>query len=268
MATESASSPSPFGPAVFCSSCGSGLRAGARFGHRCGAPSADDTVQATAMSAPPQRGLAAVLPWGVAFVSLMALVAMIAGRNFGVPKGSRIDGSANALPTPAIDGPAMMGGAATGDAPPGSGPRSVDISSMTPEVRADRLYERVMTYDERGFRDSVGIFAPMALAAHEMLPSIDIDRRYHAGRIAEAAGLADMALAHADTMLAGDANHLLGLILGARAARLGNDSAKARAFDQRLLRVLDAQRARQLPEYEQHAREIELEVGIARGATP
>lgn len=267
MATDSAS-PSPFGPAGFCSACGTGLRAGARFCHRCGAPASDETVRAAVAAAPQQRGLAAVLPWGVAFVSLMALVAMVAGRNFGVPKGSRVDGSANALPTPAIDGPAMMGGATTGGATPGSGPRAPDISSMTPEDRADRLYERVMIYDERGFRDSVGIFAPMALAAHEMLPAIDIDRRYHAGRIAEAAGIPAMAIAHADTILSSDANHLLGLILGARAARLGNDSAKARTFDQRLLRVLDAQRKRQLPEYEQHAREIDLEVGLAKGGKP
>jgi hypothetical protein len=195
----------------------------------------------------------------VAFVALMALVAMVAGRNFGAAKGSQVDGSANALPTQQMDGAALGTGA------PGSGPRAPDISSLTPEQRADRLYERIMIYDENGKPDSVAIFAPMALAAHELLEQIDLDRRYHAGRIAEAAGLADMAMAQSDTILRSDANHLLGLMLGARAARLANDEARAREFDTRLLRVVDTERARRLPEYDSHGVEIELAVTRARG---
>lgn len=212
---------------------------------------------ATATAAP-SGGLAGVLPWGVAFVALMALVAMVAGQNFGAAKGSRIDGSANALPTPSIDGPALGAGA------PGSGARPPDISSMGPEERADRLYERVMIYDEAGKRDSVVIFAPMALAAHELLDNIDLDRRYHAGRIAEAAGLADLALAQSDTILQTDTNHLLGLILGIRAARLAQNEERARGFEQQFVRVLEAERARRLPEYDMHRAEIELALGRAR----
>jgi hypothetical protein len=53
-----------------------------------------------AMRPVPASGTAAVLPWGVAFVAMLALIAMVAGRNFGAAKGSGIDGSANSLPTP------------------------------------------------------------------------------------------------------------------------------------------------------------------------
>ena len=251
----------PLGPASFCSACGAGLARGARFCHRCGTPAGEGAVVprgGAAVASTTGGGLAGVLPWGVAFVALLALVAMVAGRNFGAARGSQVDGSANALPTQSIDGPAA--GA------PGSGPRAPDISSMSPEERAARLYERVMTYDEAGKRDSVLIFAPMALAAHELLENIDLDSRYHAGRIAEAAGLSDMAMAQADTILQQDTDHLLGLMLGIRAARLGNDEARAAEFEARFLRVLPAQRARQLPEYDQHRAEIELTLGQARGA--
>jgi hypothetical protein len=249
---------SPLGPGSFCAACGAGLAPGARFCHRCGTASGEAAPSFGAAAAAPSGGLAGVLPWGVAFVALMALVALVAGQNFGAAKGSRIDGSSNAVATPSIDGPAMGGGA------PGSGQRAPDISNMGPEERADRLYERVMIYDEAGKRDSVVIFAPMALAAHELLEKIDLDRRYHAGRIAEAAGLADMALAQSDTILQNDANHLLGLILGIRAARLAQNEERARGFEQQFLRVLEVERARRLPEYDMHRAEIELALGRAR----
>lgn len=204
-------------------------------------------------------GLAGVLPWGVAFVALLALVAMVAGRNFGVAKGSQVDGSVNAVATPSIDGPGLGAG------PPGSGPRAPDISNMSPEERADRLYERIMGYAENGKPDSAALFAVMALPAHELLENIDNDRRYHAGRIAEVAGLTDFAQAQSDTILQKDANHLLGVILGIRAARLAKNEAKAKAYEQQLVRVFDAEQARQLPEYDQHRAEIAMAISSARG---
>lgn len=205
-------------------------------------------------------GLAGVLPWGVAFVALLALVAMLAGRNFGAAKGSQVDGSANAVATPAIDGPGR------GSGPPGSGQRAPDISSMSPEERADRLYERIMIYAEQGKPDSAALFAVMALPAHELLENIDNDRRYHAGRIAEVAGLTDIAQAQSDTILQKDANHLLGIILGIRTARLAKNEAKAKAYEVQLVRVYDVENARQLPEYDQHRAEIERAIASARGS--
>ncbi len=209
-------------------------------------------------------GLASVLPWGVAFVALMAVVAMLAGQNFGAERGSVIDGSANALPTPSIDGPAF-GGGAPGGAAPGGGARPPDISNMSPEERAVSLYNRIISADERGLKDSVLFFAPMGLAAHELLRGISIDNRYHAGRIAEVAGLPVIARAQSDTILSIDQNHLLGIILGIRAARLAKNEPRARELEAQLLRVADAEQARQLPEYEGHPAEIRLALTIASG---
>ena len=60
-----------------------------------------------------------------------------------------------------------------------------------------------------------------------MLPSLDNDARYDMGRIATA-GNATLAKAQSDTILQASPTHLLGLVLGARAARL-NKTAEAAA---------------------------------------
>src|SRR5438045_78744 len=70
----------------------------------------------------------------------------------------------------------FAGGAAGGGPAP-------DISSMSPEERAARLFDRVMRYDEQGKRDSLLVFAPMALNAYEMIGTLDTDQRYDLGRI-------------------------------------------------------------------------------------
>lgn len=250
----------PLGPGSFCAACGAPLASGARFCHRCGTPAGEGAPSLRGAVAMPasSTGLAGVLPWGVAFVALMVLVAMLAGQNFGAQRGSAIDGSSNALPTPAIDGPAL--GA------PGSGPRAPDISNMTPEQRADALFERIMVYNTRGQRDSVVMFAQMALPAHELLQNIDLDRRYHAALIAEAAGVIEIAVAQADTILRTDSNHLLGLVLSIRLARDAADTSRAAALEQQLLRVAETELARQLPEYQQHRTEIDAALAAARSA--
>lgn len=206
-------------------------------------------------------GAASVLPWGVAFVALLALVAMVAGRNFGAAKGSAVDGSANSLPTTEIDGQAAGAAPFAGGAPGGAPP---DITNMTPSDRANRLYQRIMTYAEAGAVDSVAFFAPMALASHEMLENPTTDERYHFGRIAEVANSAEVAKAQADTILQQQGDHLLGLVLAARAARMTSNESAARRFDQRLLKALAAQLATQSEEYLQHRAEIDRAVADAQ----
>ena len=256
---------SPLGSGTFCAACGAPLASGARFCHRCGTPAgegmpASGAGAAVAPAAATGSGLASVLPWGVAFVALMAVVAMLAGQNFGAERGSAIDGSANALPTPSIDGPAFGGGG------PGGGAGAPDISNMSPEQRADALFVRIMTYNDRGQRDSVALFAQMALPAHELLQNINLDRRYHAALIAEAAGVIEIAAAQADTILSTDTNHLLGLVLSIRLARNSADADRTRTLEQQLLRVADTELARQLTEYEQHRGEIDAALAAARSA--
>ncbi|HMI56212.1 MAG TPA: hypothetical protein VK494_08500, partial [Gemmatimonadaceae bacterium] len=82
---------------------------------------------------------------------------MAAGRGFNVRRGSAVDGSQNALPQAGLDD---RGAATAGEL---DGARAPDISGLTPQERADRLYNRVMLLASQGKIDSVAFFAPMAL---------------------------------------------------------------------------------------------------------
>jgi hypothetical protein len=196
----------------------------------------------------------------VAFVALLALVAMMAGKNFGAAKGSGVDGSSNSLPTQAIDGAGapqapFADGAPQGGAPGGGA--APNIANLSPSERANRLYTRIMEYAEAGKVDSVAFFAPMAMASHEMLEGPSADERYHFGRIAEVTNNPAVAVAQADTILRGQGDHLLGLLLASRAARMTGNSAAAKGFDQRLLKALSAQLATGQEDYQMHRAEID-----------
>jgi hypothetical protein len=194
------------------------------------------------MAASP-RTAAAVLPWGVAAIALLALVAFLAGQRFG---GSR----APSAVSPVADAPFASG------APQADAPRAPDISNLSPRERADRLFDRVMRLSSEGKTDSVRFFAPMALSVYQSLGPLDADLRYDFGRVAEVAGAAEIARAQADSILASDSTHLLGLVLGARAAQLRGDSAAARTFSRRLLAAEPSESAKKLPEYERHQGDI------------
>lgn len=245
-------SPNSTAGAGFCAACGAALSAGARFCHRCGTPLGQGLP--VARQAQPASGAAAVLPWGVAFVALLALIAMVAGKNFGKPAGSSLDGSANSLPTQELDGQGAGAAPFAGGAGGGAAP---NIANLSPSERANKLYIRIMEYAEMGKVDSVAFFAPMAMASHEMLESPSLDERYHFGRIAEVTGNAEVAKAQADIILTQQADNLLGLLLAARAARMTKDDSAARGFDARLLKALAPQLATQAEEYVQHRAEID-----------
>lgn len=142
--------------------------------------------------------------------------------------------------------------------PLGQQPRAPDISAMTPTQRAERLYDRVMSAAERGLADSVQFFIPMALQAYEAIGDLNADQRYDLGRLAEVAGDARIATAQADTILRAQPDHLLGLILASRAARLRNDERSAGRHLERLARVEEAERRKQLPEYLLHQNDIDM----------
>ncbi|HVE77925.1 MAG TPA: hypothetical protein VNA89_03635, partial [Gemmatimonadaceae bacterium] len=217
-----------------------GAHTGARFCHRCGTPAG----AAAAPDAAP-RGVTGALPWAVAGIALLALLALVAGQRFGR--------------TPDGTAPAAVGaGLPPADAGAGMGPgvRAPDISSLSPRERADRLFNRIMAYHERGLADSVQFFAPMALAAYQQAAPLDADQRYHFGRIGEVTGVAELARAQADTILRESPRHLLGLILAARAARMRGDEAAARDFDARLRVAAPSERGR-APEYAQHQNDID-----------
>jgi hypothetical protein len=137
---------------------------------------------------------------------------------------------------------------------------------MSPEEQAVRLHDRVMALAERGRTDSVQFFAPMAIGAYQRLDSLTLDHRYDLGSIAVVAGDQELARAQADTILARSPNHLLGLMLAIRAARGAGDGPRAQILTRRLVAIAPTERAKQLPEYRMHEREIDAALAAARNA--
>lgn len=225
----------------FCSDCGTRLNPNARFCHNCGS-----AVGGASAAASPQRAPAVAsstaLRWGVPVVAVIGLIVFSA-----VQLSSRTPGTDTATTVP-------LGGAAV---------QAPDISSMSPEERADRLFNRVMRLSSEGKSDSAAFFAPMAMGAVEALAPLNAHRRYDMGLIALVSGDAERAAAQADTILAQRPTHLLGLSLAARAADARRDAAGAKNFRRRLLAAERAERASGLPEYTDHDADIRGAVELA-----
>jgi hypothetical protein len=237
-----------------CAGCRAALTPGARYCHRCGTP-AGTTPPAAARSAAGSNNL----PWVIAAIAFLVPVGFFAGRYFSL----REPAAAQTAPAIGLGGPA-----ATGPAPfAGDGPaRAPDISALSPRERADRLFDRVVRLAEEGKTDSAQFFAPMALAAYQMVEPVDADVRYDMGRIGEITGVATLARAQADTILREHPTHLLGLILAARAARASGEASAARDLERRFLAARDAELRKKLAEYQRHAADIATATAAARGS--
>ena len=138
---------------------------------------------------------------------------------------------------------------------------------MSPEERATRLYNRVMMLHTQGKADSAEFFLPMALRAYAMLPALDVDARYHVGVLELTGGNAAAAVAQADTIRRAVPTHLFGFMLRARGLELERDTAGARRAYRDFLRHEAAERARQRPEYGEHAENLDAFHGQATAAT-
>ena len=236
-----------------CSSCKEELSPGAKFCHRCG----------TAVGAPPPVGTASktnALPWIVAALAFLALFAMAAGRGFNARTSSTVDAPQNALPQTGLDDR----GAASDDGAGAAGVRAPDISSLSPQERADRLYNRIMLLASEGKIDSVQFFAPMALTAYQMLSPLNADQRYDMGRIGEVVGALPLAKAQADSILRENPSHLLGLILEARLATIAGDTAQLRSYERRLIAAQKPELAAKRDEYVRHQDDISNALQQAR----
>ena len=204
------------------------------------------------------RSAADVMPWAVAAIALVALIALVVGQRFGGRGTGTTDvlDGANGQGTTVITAPDV--------APAGVMPRAPDISQLTPAQRAERLYDRIMRESESGHPENVRTFLPMATAAYEAIAPLNLDQRYDLGRIGEVAGDTTLARAQADSILRERPTHLLGLILGAKAARMVGNEPHARQFDVRLLSVEPRERSVQLPEYLLHKNDIAAALAAAR----
>jgi len=243
-----------------CTDCGTELTPGARFCQNCGKPSGAQPVERTEVGQPSAgRSVSNSLPWIVAAIALVTLLAFLAGNAFNSRRGSSLDAPQNALPQAGLDGRGP-----TADAPAEGAVRGPDISQLSPQERADRLFNRVMLLNSQGKTDSVLFFAPMAISAYQMLSPMNSDQRYDLGRIAEVAGALPLARAQADTILLENPKHLLGLILASRIASLDKRTADQKGFDSRLVSAYQAESARKLPEYDRHEDDIDNALAEAR----
>jgi len=205
-----------------CHACGTALPEGARFCHKCGATVAVATA----------GGWRVGLPWGIAGAALGALITVLVTRTAGTPA---------AAPPPVMSAPVA----------------APDISRMSPEERAQRLFDRVVDLAQRGVQDSVQFFMPMALGAYAQLPTLDLDDHYDLGILHLAENDPATALAEADTILAAVPTHLYGLMLRAQGLTQKGDAAGARKAYQAFLANERAERARQRPEYAEHTAAID-----------
>jgi double zinc ribbon protein len=227
----------------FCSSCGASLvlRAcalchadlspQARFCHRCGHPVA-------AGSRTPRSERTA---WLVASVLCLLLVGGIVYK---------VSGGAPAAPVPDM----ANTGADPRERPPGRAP---DISTMTPQERFDRLFNRIMQAGERNDSLEVRRFTPMALGAYQQLDEHDIDARYHAAVLHLGVGDFAPAYALADSILGESPHHLFGYIIRGTAAGLQGDGVARSRAEREFLRNYPTEMAAKRVEYLEHRPVIE-----------
>jgi hypothetical protein len=129
-----------------------------------------------------------------------------------------------------------------------------DISQMSPEERAQRLFDRVMRLQEEGKQDSVQFFLPMAVGAYQQLPAMSLDSHFDVGLLQLAGGDVAAGLSEADAIRQQAPNHLFIFVLRARAAQARNDTRALTQAYQDFLKNESAERARNRPEYSEHAR--------------
>ncbi len=236
-----------------CAGCRASLTPGASFCHRCGTPAGAQPARGATAAGSQQSN---ALPWAFAAIVLLAFGAYVAAQHFSGGRAPQVATAATALPPGSAPFAGGAGGVPSGPAP--------DISNMSPEERADRLFDRIMTAYENGDSEYVQNMAPMALAAYEMLPTLDPLRRFDWGRIAEVTGSLQVAQAHADTLLQENPRHLLGLILATRVADLEKDETRRAALADRLLEAAPAELEQGRSEYAIHASTINIALTEAR----
>jgi hypothetical protein len=229
------------GEPAACAECGASLIAGDRFCPGCGA-----SARAGAGGARASRS--ARTAWLVGGGAAAALLAITLVRYAGQQRADDAIAATQEVSASGIVGP----------------PTAPDISTMTPQQQADRLFDRIMRLKDEGKTDSVRFFVPMALAVYQRLGPLNADQRYDLGTIAHAAGMYDVAQAQADSILREHPTHLLGLVLAIRGASgLGNES-RAAEYRRRLVTAEQRELQSRLPEYSRHANDIREALALAR----
>lgn len=265
------------GDGRFCARCGTPLAPDADVHcSSCGTPAEPDALYCVECGEPlrerPRKGLKGYLPWILSGAALAAFAVAIAlflqgetapRRPGDPPTGGVISG-----------GSGMMEGVDPQEASPGGGgpdagmPTASELAQMPPREAADRLFNRAMALREQGDPGGrAAFFAQMGVRAYRRVPpeQVDADMRFHLGLLQIVQEDAAAAAAQADTILSGEADHLLGLLLAARAAEAaGEDAAAARWRDSLAAAARDADLDGR-PAYRAHRNLIEEAAGGGGG---
>lgn len=210
-----------------CPSCGSGYDAADRFCRQCGA-----SLTAPGKANGGLRGLIGLRGFGIAIVALGLVYAVI---HYG--GGSARDET----PSQRIS-ISEIGG--TPAATPAATPRAV----------ADQLFNEALAAHETGDSARARQFLPMALGAYAELDELDMDARYHVALLDLAAQQPREALAQSDTMLAHVPEHLLALLVAARAYEDLGQPDRAADYYERFLAAHTPEAAASRQEYMDHGR--------------
>jgi hypothetical protein len=218
-----------------CAKCGATMSPKAKFCPDCGtpAPGAAPRGAAPTAVATPAGGMAEKMPWiiaGVAVLALVAVIIVVVGKERGP----------NAAP------------ASSAAAPFDPSRGTTDISQMSPREAADRLFNRVMTAAEAGDSQQVQFFGPMTIQAYGNALPLDIDARLHIGMIQLILGNPAGAKAEGDSIAQSSRTHLFAAYLHAKAAEAQGNTAAARQAYTQFVDNYDAERAKNLEEYGQH----------------
>jgi tetratricopeptide (TPR) repeat protein len=172
-------------------------------------------------------------------------------------------GPTAAFSDPTPSSPASPGALPSTGAPAGGGPPAL---SGDMRANADGLFDRIMRELSAGDTARARFFAPMAMDAYRMAGDLDADGRYHLSLIQAIAEEYAAARETAESILAQNPNHLLGLAAAAAAAEGEGDDQAALAYHRRFLDALPSERERGLPEYQDHARILPEYEAAARAA--
>ena len=247
----------------FCAQCGAPLvqRAGCP---ACQAALRKDALYCTACGTPvgaaPPKPRSALIPWvlsGLGLVAFSVMIAVLVQRGSLTRVGDMT--MTGGLPGEMTGAPAAAP-AMEGDAGAAAMPSMEELAAMGPRGVADRLFERVMREHEGGDFERAAFFIDMALQAYDAVPpeEIDADARFHVGLLRLLMGESGLAREAADEILAASPDHLLGLLLAARAADFEEDADAAEAFRARIrTRVAEAGGIPDVPEYQAHRTLIE-----------
>ncbi|MFC1660500.1 hypothetical protein ACFL3S_03390 [Gemmatimonadota bacterium] len=143
-------------------------------------------------------------------------------------------------------------GAPGGSASPEIG--AVDLTTMSLDEQATRLFNRVMSSNSTGDTADVAFFLPKALTIYEQVAPTDPDGIYHFTLLHLVGEDFAAAYAKAQEGLSLVPDHLLLLAAGAEAAIGLGDENTARALYTRLLDVYDTEMEMPRPGYDHHQR--------------